>query len=147
MARWAAKELPMSAVEKRQVMTPYLTCKRAAEAIAFYGRAFGAVEISRIDGDDGRIGHADLKIGDGVFFLSDEYPEIDVRGPETLGGSTCAISLAVDDADAANARAVAAGARELRPVQDLNAGKERIAKVADPYGHVWFLHSIKDLRM
>jgi PhnB protein len=137
----------MSTGEARQILTPYLTCKRAVEAIAFYGRAFGAVEISRIVGEDGRIGHADLKIGNGVFFLSDEYPEIDVFGPETLGGSTCGISLAVDDTDAANARAVSAGARELRPVQDLNDGKERIAKVADPYGHVWFLHSNKDLRM
>jgi len=116
--------------------TPYLCCKDAARAIEFYKKAFGATEAMRLSEPGGRIGHAEIRIGDAPIMLSDEYPEMDVRSPQSLGGSPVLIHLYVDDVDALASRAVAAGAKLLRPVADQFYG-DRSGRLADPFGHVW----------
>ena len=121
-----------------RTVTPYLTVRDAAAAIEFYVAAFGAVEHHRLVGEDGRIGHAEISIGDCRLALADEYPEYDVYGPESLGGATTAFTLDVDDADAAVSRAVAAGATVLREVADQFHG-HRTGAVRDPFGHRWNL--------
>lgn len=121
-----------------RTVTPYLTVRNAAAAIDFYIAAFGAVEHHRLVGDDGRIGHAEILIGDCRLALADEYPEYDVYGPDTLGGATTAFTIAVDDADASFARAVAAGATVVREVGDQFHG-HRTGAVRDPFGHRWNL--------
>ena len=118
--------------------TPYLCVRGASDAIAFYVKAFGAVEIMRLAEPDGRIGHAEIKIGEAPVMLSDEYPEEGVRSPATLGGTPVAIHLYVADVDALAARAVAAGAKLLRPVADQFYG-DRSAPLLDPFGHRWFI--------
>lgn len=117
--------------------TPYLCCKEAARAIEFYKKAFGAVEAMRMAEPSGRIGHAEIKIGDAVIMLSDEYAEMGVRSPQALGGSPVAIHIYVDDVDALTTRAVAAGAKLLRPVADQFYG-DRSGTLEDPFGHRWF---------
>ncbi|MGE0540621.1 MAG: VOC family protein [Dehalococcoidia bacterium] len=120
--------------------TPYLTVKDAAAAIDFYTRAFGAVETAeRIIDAGGRIGHAEFMIGDVLIMISDEHPEIDVLGPLSLGGSSSALVLTVEDADAAFERAVAAGTTVVRPLKDEPYG--RTGKLEDPFGHVWFINA------
>jgi uncharacterized glyoxalase superfamily protein PhnB len=119
-------------------ITPYLTVHDGAAAIDFYVAAFGGVEDFRVVGDDGRLGHAEVRIGDARIQLSDEYPEIGISSPRTLGGSGVALSLTVDDCDAMWQRAVDAGAEGLRPPEDQPHGN-RMAVVLDPFGHRWFL--------
>ena len=119
-------------------VTPYLTVRGAAAAIDFYVAAFGAVEHHRLVGEDGRIGHAEILIGGTRLAIADEYPEYDVHGPESLGGATTAFTIDVDDADAAVARAVAAGATVVREVGDQFHG-HRTGAVRDPFGHRWNL--------
>jgi PhnB protein len=120
-------------------ITPQLTVRNAAAAVDFYQRAFGATELMRMPGPDGRsIMHAELKIGDSVFFLNDEFPGMGARSPESLGGSTGSFHVYVEDVDAAFSRAVAAGARVSMPVADMFWG-DRYGKVADPFGHEWGL--------
>jgi PhnB protein len=116
-------------------MTPYLCAKDAAAAIAFYQEAFGATETSRMS-DGGKVAHAELAINGASIFLSDEYPEIDVLSPQSLGGSPVTLHLTVPDVDAVVERAVAAGAQLLRPVADQFHG-HRNGKLKDPFGHVW----------
>src|SRR5882724_12816364 len=112
-------------------VTPYLIIKNAADAIEFYKKAFGATELFRMDQPDGRIGHAEIKIGDAPIMLSDEFPEEGVRSPATLGGSPVAIHLYVPDVDALVARAVVAGAKLQRPIADQFYG-DRSATLLDP---------------
>src|SRR5580693_1226553 len=95
--------------------TPYLSIKGAAEAIEFYKKAFGATEIMRMAGPDGRIGHAEIRIGKAKLMLADEHPEIGFLSPKTLGGSPVTIHIYVEDVDALAARAEAAGAKVKRP--------------------------------
>jgi len=122
---------------------PYLRVRRAAEAIDFYGRAFGATEKFRLTEPSGRIGHAELLFGAMTVMVSEEYPEMGIVGPETLRGTTFSIHLHVDDADAAFARALSAGATAVRPPQDAFYG-ERGGTVRDPFGHEWLLgHEIE----
>src|SRR2546426_8899956 len=92
---------------------PYLCCRDAARAIEFYKRAFGATEVMRLAEPSGRIGHAEIKIGTALLMLADEYPEMDVRSPQSLGGSPVTIHLYVDDVDAFASRAVDAGVKLL----------------------------------
>ena len=117
---------------------PYLRVHNAAEAIEFYGRAFGATERFRLTEPGGRIGHAELQIGPAVIMLSDEYPEHGIRGPRSLGGTSMSLHLHVGDVDRAFERAVAAGAEVLRPLADQFYG-ERGGTVRDPFGHEWVL--------
>ncbi|HET7853150.1 MAG TPA: VOC family protein [Candidatus Methylomirabilis sp.] len=119
--------------------TPYLTVKDAARAIEFYKTAFGATESSkRYIESDGRVGHAEFTIGDAQIFISDEFPEIGVRGPQSLGGASSSIVLEVEDADAIFNQAVAVGATVVRPLKDEPYG--RTGKLADPFGHIWFIN-------
>lgn len=118
--------------------TAYLTVHDAAAAIDFYVGAFGAVEQMRVVGDDGRIGHADLTIGTVTVFLADEYPEMDILSPITLGGTGAGIMLHVGDVDSLHTRAVAAGATSQREPEDQDHGN-RVATVIDPFGHRWML--------
>ncbi|MGD9705059.1 MAG: VOC family protein [Acidimicrobiia bacterium] len=128
-----------SAVSTQRII-PYLCCRGAAEALDFYARALGAVEQSRMVGDDGRVGHAEITIQGARIMLADEHPEIDVFSPAHYGGSAVGLSLDVDDCDALYERAVAAGAIGLRPPADEFYGS-RSATIADPFGHRWFLNT------
>jgi PhnB protein len=117
-------------------VTPHLVCEGAAEAIAFYQQAFGAVELGRMAGPDGKIMHAELRIGDSRIMLADAFPEYGSRGPRALNGTPVALHLYVPDADAAWARALAAGATPTMPLADAFWG-DRYGQVADPFGHRW----------
>jgi uncharacterized glyoxalase superfamily protein PhnB len=117
---------------------PYLRVHSAAEAIAFYTRAFGATECFRLTEPGGRIGHAEIKIGPATVMLADEFPEAGISGPRSLGGTTFALHLHVGDVDSAFAQAVQAGAEIVRPLQDQFYG-ERSGTVRDPFGHEWLL--------
>jgi PhnB protein len=119
-------------------VTPYLTATDAVAALDWYAEAFGAVESFRVVGDDGRIGHAEFAIGDAVFMLSDEYPEMGVESPATLGGTPTAMHLSVTDVDALYARAVAAGATAQAEPADQPHGA-RHGTLIDPFGHRWML--------
>ncbi len=117
-------------------VTPHLVCAGAAEAIAFYVRAFGAEELMRLDDANGKIAHAAVRIGDSVVMLMDEAPYMNARGPKALQGTPVTIHLAVDDVDSAYARAVAAGATALMEPADMFWG-DRYGMVQDPFGHQW----------
>ena len=117
-------------------VTPHLVCEGAADALAFYRQAFGAVEIARMSGPDGKIMHAELRIGDSPLMLCDAFPEYGSRGPLALGGSPVVIHLYVDDADAVWERALAAGAKPLMALGDAFWG-DRYGQVVDPFGHRW----------
>ncbi len=119
-----------------RTVTPYLIIKGAAEAIEFYKRAFGASELLRMADPQGRVGHAEIKIGDSVIMLADEQPAMGYRGPRSLGGSSVSILLYLEDVDAVFERAVRAGARAQRPVADQFYG-DRSGTLEDPFGHVW----------
>jgi PhnB protein len=124
-------------------VTPYLRIRGASEAIEFYRRALGAVETVRMAMPDGRVGHAELKIGDSTIMLADEFPEMNIRGPQTLGGTSVSFCIYLEDSDSAFKRAVDAGAKVLRPVQDQFYG-DRSGTVVDPYGHEWTLSTHKE---
>lgn len=117
-------------------LTPYLCIDGAAEAIDFYGKVFGAKERMRMPAPNGKIGHAELQIGDSVVMLSDEYPEMDIRGPKSIGGTPTTLSLYVDDVDSVVARALEEGAKLLRPVKNEFYG-DRSGQIEDPFGHRW----------
>ena len=122
-------------------ITPYLTVADARAALGFYRRAFGAEPHGEVhEMDDGRLGHAELAIGDGLVYLADEFPEMDLLAPATRGFTTVAVVLDVDDADGAWQRAVDAGAIPERPVAD-GPGGGRVGWVVDPSGHRWALSS------
>jgi PhnB protein len=117
-------------------VTPYLMVRDAARAMAFYRDAFGATEVMRFAGPDGRIAHAEVKIGDSHVMLADELPDQGFVGPQTLGGAGVSLMLYVNDVDATFAKALAAGATVRRPVADQFYG-DRMGTLVDPYGHVW----------
>jgi PhnB protein len=122
-------------------ITPYLTIKGAKPAIDFYKRAFGAKELYSLETPDGRIGHAELQIGTSRLMLADEMlemPDIVVKSPRTVGGTTVGFILYLEDVDARFTQAVAAGARVKRPIQNQFYG-DRSGTVEDPYGHIWTL--------
>ena len=122
---------------------PYLTVKNAAAAIDFYKQAFGATELMRMAAPDGKIGHAEIKIGDAILMLSDEYPEMNVLSPETIGGSPVVIHLYVENVDVTAGQAIAAGAKVVKPVEDQFYG-DRAGKFTDPFGHHWWLATHKE---
>lgn len=117
-------------------VTPHLICAGAAKAIEFYKNAFGAVEGGRLPGPDGRIMHAQLRIGDSAVMLVDEMPEWGALGPKALKGSSVTIHLYVENADATFERAVKAGAKVVMPIADQFWG-DRYGKLEDPFGHHW----------
>jgi len=123
--------------------TPYLSIKGAADAIEFYKKAFGAVETMRMAGPDGRIAHAEIKIGKARLMLADEHPEINFLSPKTLGGSPVTIHIYVEDVDALAAQAEAAGAKVRRAVADQFYG-DRGGQFEDPFGHVWYFATHKE---
>lgn len=117
-------------------MTPHLICAGAADAIEFYKKAFNAVELSRIPGQDGKLLHASVRIGDSVVMLTDEMPAYGALGPNSLKGSPVTIHLYVGDVDTFAAQAVAAGAKVRMPVADMFWG-DRYGQLEDPFGHRW----------
>ena len=117
-------------------VTPYLVIDGAAEAIEFYKKAFGAIELMRMPGPDGKLGHAEIKIGDSAIMLADEQPQRGIRGPKSLGGSAVHLMIYLEDVDAVAKRAVAAGATEVHPVTDKFYG-DRSGTLTDPFGHQW----------
>jgi PhnB protein len=124
-------------------VTPYLIIKNAADAIEFYKKAFGATELFRMAQPDGRIGHAEIKIGDSPIMLADEFPEMGYRSPQSLGGSAVSIMLYVEDVDAVVNQATTVGAKLDRPVEDKFYG-DRTGSLTDPFGHVWHIGTHKE---
>lgn len=128
---------PKDGAPRIREVYPYLIVRDGARAIEFYRDVFGAVELARIDDGD-RVGHAELRIGPAVVMLADEYPELGIVGPQTVGGTGTRIHLHVDDVDTLTARAAAAGATILRGPADEGHG-ERQSRLRDPFGHEWLL--------
>jgi len=125
-------------------LTPHLVVKGASQAIEFYKRAFGAEEIKRLPGPDGKsLIHAELKIGNSRLLLVDEFPEMDCRGPRSVGGSPVSIHMFVDDADSAFDKALAAGAEVRMPLADQFWG-DRYGVLTDPFGHIWSIATHKE---
>jgi PhnB protein len=119
-------------------VTPYLCIDGAAKALDFYKKVFGATEVLKMQEPGGKVGHAELQIGDSRIMLADEYPDMGFRSPRAIGGSPVSIHLYVEDADAVFNRAVAAGAKSLRPMKDQFYG-DRSGSVEDPFGHWWHI--------
>jgi PhnB protein len=117
-------------------VTPYLYVDGAAAAIEFYVKVLGAKERMRMPGPDGKLGHAELELGNGLIMLADEHPDMGVRSPKAIGGSPMSIHAYVDDADAVFDAAIAEGATELRPVENQFYG-DRSGQFEDPFGHRW----------
>jgi PhnB protein len=124
-------------------VTPYLIIKGAAEAIEYYKKVFGATEVMRMPDPSGRIGHAELKIGDSHIMLADEFPEMGHQGPLALGNSPVSMLLYVEDVDFTVERAVADGAKILKPVADQFYG-DRMDFIQDPFGHRWGVATHKE---
>ena len=117
-------------------IVPYLCVDDADAAIDFYRRVFGAVERMRMGEPDGRVGHAELQIGEAMIMLADEFPDMGIRSPKTIGGTPVTISMYVEDVDQVFGRAVEQGATSLRPVEDQFYG-DRSGQFEDPFGHRW----------
>ncbi len=122
--------------EGYHTVTPYLIVSGGAKAIEFYKRALGATERLRLEGPDGKIGHAEIEIGDSVIMLADEFPEMGAKSPPSIGGTPVGICLYVENADARFEQAVKAGAKIERPLQNQFYG-DRSGTVVDPFGHKW----------
>jgi uncharacterized glyoxalase superfamily protein PhnB len=128
-------------------VTPHLVCAGAADAIEFYKKAFGAVEVARLPGPQGKLMHAVIRIGDSAVMLVDENPEWGMLGPKALKGTPVTIHLYVDDVDTFVARAAKAGAKVTMPVEDMFWG-DRYGKLEDPFGHHWSVAThVRDLSM
>ena len=119
-------------------ITPHIVVRDAGRAAGFYREAFGAEEVSRVPVPDGRLMSVELRLGGGVLHLADEFPEMGVLAPPSIGGTAVVLALDTDDVDAAFRQAVAAGAQARQPPQDMFWG-ERHAQIDDPFGHRWNL--------
>ena len=126
--------------EGYHTVTPYLIINGAAKAIDFYKNAFGATELFRMARPDGKIAHAEIKIGDSPVMLADEAPEMGAKSPQTFGGSPIMVLLYVEDVDKMFNQAVAAGAKVQRPLKNEFYG-DRTCGVTDPFGHSWHIHT------
>ena len=137
------QDLPTIDLPERSLtvtLVPYLCTNPASDAIGWYADVFGAIETIRYTGDDGRVGHAEISIGGAQVMLSDEYPEIGVVSPTTLGGTTTSMHLTVPDVDAVHARAVEGGARvEREPHEEVYGA--RTTTIVDPFGHRWMVQT------
>ncbi|MBO0721331.1 MAG: VOC family protein [Blastocatellia bacterium] len=118
--------------------TPYLCIKDAAKALDFYKKAFGAQELMRMGGPDGKIGHAEIKIGEAVIMIADEFPDMGFLSPQTIGGSPVGMMVYVEDVDGFVNKATTAGAKILKPVADQFYG-DRSGQLEDPFGHRWYI--------
>lgn len=128
---------PVKAIpEGYHSVTPYLLVRGALDAMAFYAKVFGAKEIMKLVGSDGRVGHAEIRIGTSRVMLADEHPEMDFLGPQSRSGTTVTMLLYVENADEVFDRAIEAGATELRPLCDQFYG-DRSGTLTDPWGHIW----------
>jgi PhnB protein len=128
-------------------VTPYLSVQGASDAIAFYKKAFGAKEVMRMPGPGETIGHAEIQIGDSRIMLADEFPEMNFRSPRAIGGTPVTIHLYVEDVDKVAKKALAAGAKLLRPVAEQFYG-DRSGSLEDPFGHVWHIAThVEDIPM
>jgi PhnB protein len=132
MSSKAVKPIP----EGYRSVTPYLIVDGGARAIDFYREAFGATERMRMSGPGGKVGHAEILIGDSVVMLADEHPEMGVRAPGAFGGAAVSLVLYVANVDETVKTAVAAGGRIIRPVEDKFYG-DRSGTIEDPFGHLW----------
>ncbi len=124
-------------------VTPYLTVNDAARAIDFYKRAFGAQELNRMDAPGGKIGHAEIKIGDSIIMLADEMPGTNTRSPQSVGSTTGGVYLYVENADAVFNQAVSAGAHVEAPLTDMFWG-DSYGRLKDPFGHSWSVATHKE---
>ncbi len=138
-----AKQNAATQTSASQTLRAHATVHDAKAAIAFYIKAFGAVELFRLVEPAGRVGHAEIQIGDSVLMLNDEYPDFGAKSPASVGGSPVAFHIQVPDADAAVDRAVKAGATVVRPAQDEFYG-DRMGMVACPFGYRWSLAMSKE---
>ena len=135
----AVKPIP----EGYHSVTPYLIINGAASAIEFYQKAFGATELFRFPAPDGKIGHAEIKIGDSPIMLADEFAEMGYKGAQALGGSPVSLMIYLEDVDTVFNRAVEAGASVKEAVQDKFYG-DRTGTLTDPFGHVWHVSTHKE---
>jgi len=124
-------------------VTPYLVIKGAAKAIEYYKNVFGATEVMRMAGPDGKVGHAELKIGDSHIMLADENPAMGHRSAESIGASPVSLLVYIPDCDKVVAKAVAEGAKILKPVEDQFYG-DRSGFIQDPFGHFWSVATHKE---
>ena len=124
-------------------VTPYLIIGGAGDAIEFYKKAFGAVELFRFPSPDGKVGHAEIKINDSPIMLADEYPEMGYKGPKSIGGSAVSLMIYVEDVDTVFNRAIEAGGTVKEAVQDKFYG-DRTGSLVDPFGHVWHVATHKE---
>jgi PhnB protein len=137
-------KLPHFIPEGYHSITPYLIIKGAAQAIEFYKKAFGAViAVEPFFAEEGKIGHAELKIGNSHIMLADEFPDMGARSPKTVGGSPMSLMLYVENVDAQFKIAIEAGAKVVRPIQDQFYG-DRSGQLEDPFGYVWNLATHKE---
>jgi PhnB protein len=127
-----AKPVP----EGHHTVTPHLVVRGAAQAIEFYKKAFGAQELMRMEGPGGLIGHAEIKIGDSIIFLADEFPQAPCKSPQSLGSTTCTLNIYLDNVDKTYDTAVKAGGKVAMPLADMFWG-DRYGKLKDPFGHKW----------
>ncbi len=135
----AVKAIP----EGYHTATPYLIIDGASDALAFYARAFGAKELFRMPGPDGRVGHAEIQIGTSRLMLADENPTMGAKGPKAYGGSPITLMLYVEDVDSFVQGAVDAGAKIERPIADQFYG-DRSGGIVDPFGHHWYIATHKE---
>jgi PhnB protein len=119
-----------------QSVTPYLIVKGAAKAIEYYQQAFGATELFRVPGPGGAVMHAEIKIGDSIVMLADEFPDMGVLSPTTIGDSAVGLVIYLSNVDEVFSRAIAAGGKEVRPLQNQFCG-DRTGTLTDPFGHKW----------
>jgi PhnB protein len=140
-ARKAKKVLPIP--KGYHAVTAYLSIQGAAQALDYYKRAFGAKELLRMPMPDGKVGHAEIMIGDSHVMLADEMPGMGFVGPQSRGGTTVQLHLYVRDVDATVQKAVAAGGKLTRPVEDKFYG-DRAGTIEDPFGHVWYIATHKE---
>jgi PhnB protein len=122
--------------KKYRAATPYLYCRNAAAAIEFYKKAFGARETERFPMPNGKVGHAEIMVGEAPIMLADEFPEMNSRSPQAIGGSPVCILVYVENVDAIAQQAIAAGAKVLRPLANQFYG-DRSISLEDPFGHLW----------
>jgi PhnB protein len=128
----AVKKIP----DGHNSVSPYLIVAGAERALDFYKRAFGATELFRHKAPDGKVGHAEVRIGDTVIMIADEFPDHEAHAPKKFGGSPVSLHMYVEDVDAVAAKAIAAGATVKRPVADQFYG-DRLGTLEDPFGHTW----------